>query len=85
NPFPGKIYSTPEKTRDVREGVQIDYKGADVTPENILAVLSGNKTAVNGGNGRVLGSTSKDKVFVFFAAHGGVGEFCVGDQSGLIK
>lgn len=54
NPIPGKIYSTPEKTRDVREGVKIDYRGADVNPKNILAVLSGNKSAVNGGNGRVL-------------------------------
>ncbi|KAH7700808.1 Peptidase C13 family protein, partial [Aphelenchoides avenae] len=78
NPIPGKIYNTPEKKRDVRAGVQIDYTGADVNPTNILAVLSGNKTAVKGGNGRVLESTSKDKVFVFFAAHGGVGVWCVG-------
>ncbi|KAH7714043.1 Peptidase C13 family protein [Aphelenchoides avenae] len=80
NPIPGKIYSTPEKTRDVREGVQIDFKGADVNPKNILAVLSGNKTAVKGGNGRVLESTSKDKVFVFFASHGYIGVWFVGNQ-----
>ncbi|KAH7706135.1 legumain 2 [Aphelenchoides avenae] len=80
NPIPGKIYSTPEKTRDVREGVKIDYRGADVNPKNILAVLSGNKSAVNGGNGRVLESTSKDKVFVFFASHGDRGVWFVGNQ-----
>lgn len=39
-----------------------------------IAVLTGNKTAVNGkGTGRVLESTSADNVFLYFADHGAPG------------
>lgn len=72
NPYPGKIFNKPDG-EDVYEGVIVDYSGKDVTPENFLAVLQGNKTAVKGGNGRVLESTGNDHVFVYFTDHGGVG------------
>jgi len=42
-----------------------------VTPENFLNILEGKKTT--GGNGKTLKSTSKDRVFINFADHGGVG------------
>lgn len=58
NPFPGKVFNKPtydDEGVDVYEGVQIDYRGGDVTPENFLAVLEGNKSSLNGvGSGRVL-------------------------------
>jgi len=38
-----------------------------------LAVLQGEADKVSGGNGRVLNSTQNDKVFVYFADHGGPG------------
>jgi legumain len=42
NPFKGKVFNKPSYQYpgvDVYAGVIIDYKGADVTPENFLAVL----------------------------------------------
>ncbi|MCP9264627.1 Legumain [Dirofilaria immitis] len=45
NPYPGKVFNGPDNI-DVYAGVEIDYSGKHVTPENFLAVLSGNKTAV---------------------------------------
>lgn len=51
NPYKGKIFNKPTYSNpgvDVYEGVNIDYKGADVTPENFLAVLEGNSTATKG-------------------------------------
>lgn len=40
--------------KDVYKGLQADYRGKDVTLRNIIAVMTGNRTAVRGGNGRVL-------------------------------
>lgn len=36
------------------DGFVVDYSGEAVTAENFLAVLAGNKSALHGGNGRVL-------------------------------
>ncbi|VDO63942.1 unnamed protein product [Haemonchus placei] len=63
NPYKGKIFNDPSLT-DVYEGVVIDYKGKSVTPSNFLAILQGNKTAVKGGNGRVIHRQDQMK-FVF--------------------
>ncbi len=73
NPVKGKLFNKPTYDKpgtDVYEGCVIDYKGEGVTPENFIAVLTGDaKTA----GGKVLKSTSDDKVFVNFADHGGPG------------
>jgi len=69
NPFPGKVFNKPDGP-DVYEGVVIDYKGANVTPEKFVAVLTGDETVAGG---KVLKSTSEDNVFVYFSDHGGVG------------
>lgn len=62
NPFPGQIFNKPtyqEAGVDVYAGVNIDYRGSDVTPTNFLKVLEGDKAALAGkGTGRVLESTS---------------------------
>jgi len=76
NPFKGKVYNRPDpkgEGRDVYAGVQIDYTGEDVTPQNFLAVLRGDKTQVRGGSGRVLETTENDNVFVYFSDHGATG------------
>lgn len=79
NPFPGKLYNQPaddiNSANEVYASVadHIDYKGGDVTPANFAAVLTGDKSSVNGGNGRVLESGPDDNVFVNFADHGGTG------------
>merc|ERR1719326_1759634 len=71
NPFPGKLFNKPTAAGtpgvDVYEGCTIDYKGADVTPENFEKVLTGTAS------GKALKSTSEDNVFVFFSDHGAPG------------
>src|SRR4051812_38551060 len=62
--------------KDQYAGVAIDYKGEDVNPSNFMAILKGDKSSVKGGNGRVLESNQNDKVFIYFADHGGVGLIC---------
>lgn len=48
---------------NVYEGVRIDYRGSDVTAENFLSVLLGDKAAMAGkGTGRVVESGPHDKV-----------------------
>ncbi|CAK5018237.1 unnamed protein product [Meloidogyne enterolobii] len=70
NPHKGKIFNSPEG-HDVYEGVRIDYKSIDVTPENFIAVLLGDKEKTGGK--RVLESTKNDKVFIYFTDHGATG------------
>lgn len=70
NPTPGIIINKPGG-EDVYHGVPKDYIGKDVTPENFLNVLRGNKSAMNGiGSGKVINSGPEDYVFVNFADHG---------------
>lgn len=77
NPFKGKVFNKPDPKgpgKDVYEGVKIDYKGKDVTPQNFLAVLEGNQEKLaKVGTGRVLKSTETDNVFVYFSDHGATG------------
>jgi len=72
NPFPGKLFNKPDG-EDVYAGCNIDYRGADVTPENFLNILKGNAAAVKGGNGKVLRSNENSRVFINFADHGAPG------------
>jgi len=73
NPTPGIIINHPNG-KDVYHGVTIDYRQKDVTPENFLAVLSGDEEAMRGkGSGRVIKSGPNDHVFVNFADHGAPG------------
>jgi len=74
NPYPGRLYNHPAKTMDtavdVYAGCKKDYTHLRVSPDNFVAVLTGDaKTA----GGKVLKSTSEDNVFVNFVDHGGVG------------
>ena len=73
NPYPGQIFNHPDGS-DVYAGVVIDYYGKDVTPENFIAVLTGDKAAVKKTDpkttGKVLTSTGADNVFIYFSDHG---------------
>ena len=77
NPFPGKLYNKPTYTKtgkDVYGYCKIDYKGADVTSANFLKIIKGDAAGMKGvGTGRVLASTSADRVFLNFADHGATG------------
>ncbi|XP_042908680.1 legumain isoform X2 [Parasteatoda tepidariorum] len=73
NPTPGIVINHPNG-HDVYKGVPHDYTGDAVTPENFMAVLRGDKKALNGaGSGKVLKSGPNDHVFVYFADHGAPG------------
>ena len=54
---------------DVYHNVPKDYTGHEVTPKNFLSVLAG--TPPGAGSNRVLNSGPNDRVFIYFADHGG--------------
>ncbi|KAI6177612.1 Legumain [Aphelenchoides bicaudatus] len=83
NPYPGALYSDPERSRNYAEGLQIDYSGEEVNSENFLAVIQGEKDKVNGGSGRVLNSSESDHVFISHEGHGGPG-FLMISSSGVL-
>lgn len=72
NPFPGKLFNEPTKAgtpgKDVYAGCNGDYTGADVTPDNFMAIMSGDSSKTHGK--KVLKSTKQDRVFVYYADHG---------------
>ena len=73
NPFPGQIFNHPDG-KNVYANIAIDYYGKDVTPENFIAVLTGDKDAVKKTDerttGKVLTSTKDDNVYIYFSDHG---------------
>ena len=76
NPFPGKIFNKPStgSGQDVYEGVKIDYKGDEVTPENFLNILTGGDYFGPLGNSihqrKIFKTTKEDNIFVYFTDHG---------------
>ncbi|KAJ7369835.1 hypothetical protein OS493_036057 [Desmophyllum pertusum] len=73
NPTPGIIINKPNG-KDVYHGVLKDYTKEEVTPENFLNILKGDKQAMSGiGSGKVIDSGPNDHVFVFFTDHGAPG------------
>ncbi|KAK4302828.1 hypothetical protein Pmani_025114 [Petrolisthes manimaculis] len=75
NPTPGKIINRPNGP-NVYEGIMKDYTGEDVTPQNFLKVLAGDKEGLRGvGSGKVLESGPHDRVFINMVDHGAPGIF----------
>lgn len=77
NPFKGKVFNKPDPKGpgvNVYEGINIDYKGSDVTPQNFLNIIQGQKDLLKGiGSGRCLESKEGDNVFIYFSDHGSTG------------
>ena len=74
NPFRGQLYNHPgDDVPDVYDGVVVDYEKEDVTPENLLKVLTGDDSTGK----KVLKSTEEDNVFLFFSDHGGPDVLCL--------
>jgi legumain len=73
NKFKGKMFNSP-KGVDVYEGVKIDYVGKDNNAQNFINCITGNKDKITITNerstGRVLQTTEKDNVWMFFSDHG---------------
>uniref|UniRef100_A0A8C2ISZ4 legumain n=1 Tax=Cyprinus carpio TaxID=7962 RepID=A0A8C2ISZ4_CYPCA len=74
NPHPGTIINKPNGL-NVYPGVPKDYTGNDVTPENFLAALKGDRQAVKKRNPKVITSGGNDTIFIYLADHGGSGIF----------
>jgi legumain len=76
NPFPGQIFNAPTTPghpgHNEYQGLQLDYQGDMLTPDNFLAVLAGNSSALPKGS-KVLNSGPNDRVFIFFTDHGAPG------------
>ncbi|XP_022750111.1 vacuolar-processing enzyme-like [Durio zibethinus] len=72
NPRPGIIINSPNGD-DVYKGLPKDYTGEDVTVNNFLAAILGNKTALTGGSGKVVDSGPNDYIFIYYTDHGGPG------------
>ncbi|KAM6589873.1 hypothetical protein CsatA_012478 [Cannabis sativa] len=72
NPKPGVIINRPNGP-DVYHGVPKDYTGDNATPENLYAVILGNRTALSGGSGKVVNSGPDDYIFIYYTDHGGPG------------
>ncbi|KAI4892460.1 hypothetical protein NFI96_012569 [Prochilodus magdalenae] len=81
NPYKGNIINQPNGP-NVYPGVLKDYTGDDVTPENFLAALRGDESAVTKtGPKKVIKSGKDDTIFVFLSDHGGPGIFCFPSSS----
>lgn len=72
NPRPGVIINSPYGS-DVYKGVPKDYTGENVTIDNFLAAILGNRSAITGGSGKVVDSGPNDHIFIYYTDHGGPG------------
>lgn len=76
NPRPGTIMNRPDGP-DVYKGVPKDYTGSHVNRHNVQAAILGNRSAINGGSGKVIESKPNDHIFIFFSDHGASGVLCM--------
>ncbi|KAH1150264.1 hypothetical protein GYH30_044343 [Glycine max] len=72
NPRLGTVINKPNGP-DVYKGVPKDYTGNATTSENFYAVISGNRSALSGGSGKVVDSGPNDTIFIYYADHGATG------------
>nr|POE75875.1 vacuolar-processing enzyme alpha-isozyme [Quercus suber] len=69
---PGVIINSPNGS-DVYHGVPKYYTGANVTVNNVFAVILGNRSALTGGSGKVVDSGPNDHIFIYYTDHRGPG------------
>ncbi|CAL0323251.1 unnamed protein product [Lupinus luteus] len=72
NPRPGVIINKPNGP-NVYEGVPKDYIGDDANRDNFYGVISGNRSAIHGGSGKVVDSGPNDFIFIYYSDHGAIG------------
>lgn len=77
NPIKGDVHNVP-KGINLRSGANVDYTGNMVTAENLIKVLTGNKTDTTP---IVLDSTNSTDVFVYIASHGIPGGIAFSDRN----
>mmetsp|Transcript_23363 Transcript_23363/g.41466 ORF Transcript_23363/g.41466 Transcript_23363/m.41466 type:complete len:356 (-) Transcript_23363:150-1217(-) len=78
NTFPGQIFNGQSKVDHYATNIQIDYKGAEVTPDAVMQVLA-DRLPLSTPNNKRLRSGSNDKVMLFMNGHGGDGYLKIQD------
>ncbi|ORX39020.1 peptidase C13 family-domain-containing protein [Kockovaella imperatae] len=72
NPLPGKVYANAGRHLDLYgEGIEVDYRGYEVTVESFLRLLTGRHPDHTPRSKRLL-SDSSSNVFIYMTGHGGV-------------
>jgi len=73
NPRPARVFNNVRQHIDVYgDDVEVDYKGYEVTPENLVRVLTG-RVDVNSPRSKQLLSDETSNVLVYLTGHGGDG------------
>ncbi|KAF5323032.1 hypothetical protein D9611_009277 [Ephemerocybe angulata] len=71
NKFPGSVYANPGRHLDLYgENVEVDYRGYEVTVENLIRVLTGRVEPSVPRSKRLL-TDEHSNIFVYMAGHGG--------------
>ncbi|WVQ81175.1 hypothetical protein IAT38_003297 [Cryptococcus sp. DSM 104549] len=71
NAFPATVYANAGKEIDLYgEGIEVDYRGYEVTVESFLRLLTGRQDATTPRGKRLLSDASSN-VFVYMTGHGG--------------
>lgn len=71
NMFPGTVWSDAARDQDLYgSSVEVDYKGKEVTVENVVRLLTG-RHPVGHPNRKRLMSTSTSNVLIYMTGHGG--------------
>jgi phosphatidylinositol glycan class K len=83
NLYPGRIEDSFH-SEDLMNDVEIDYRGAEVSPESIVQVLTGRHSPGTPYSKR-LESRGSSKVFLYLTGHGGNGYFKVQDTQVLLS
>ena len=83
NIYPGKI-EDGFHGEDLMADVEVDYRGAEVSPESIVQVLTGRHIEGTPHNKR-LRSSENSKLFVYLTGHGGNGYFKIQDTQVLLS
>lgn len=74
NPFPGLVYADTKARIDICKNVQSDYRGADVTVDAFLRLLSGRHHLGTPVSKRLL-SNNDSNILIYLSGHGGDGFF----------
>ncbi|KAJ7112787.1 peptidase C13 family-domain-containing protein [Mycena crocata] len=71
NKFPGSVYAKPGRGLDLYgDNIEVDYRGYEVTVENLLRVLTGRMEPSVPRSKRLL-TDARSNIFVYMTGHGG--------------
>lgn len=83
NPMPATVFNKAEKERSVYgDDVEVDYRSYEVTPENLVRILTGRHTAYTPRSKKLL-SDEGSNILIYLSGHGGNGYIKFQDYSEL--